>query len=1197
MATNLEKQIWTKLAVAQKNQTSPNLVQEEIEALLNEEIALPVSWPPSENENAVPIKNNITGIFNFQLKQKSYKNLTYAEFRYSIKLFDENSDQFKQIYSNIRTTDLGVLFEEFSFNDFDEAIFNEANNLLQGIINLDQLPKFFVKGQGAQNGYYLRYPDQTDSSGKIYAGPSLIKEIRDTYKEENSLDLELASGPFNGSSENLKLDGNPSNITQQPKYKIPLTALKSIVNAFTGFGIFSGDSDYNSISDMVNEGYKTFLIQSLRDDSPTTIRSNFEGQVKNTASIVAFYVAYDYEYAKRERLLTDYDVNIPPEENIAAAEAAALGDLAASGLVGEGGFQQQQEAVNPEDAQRFYEQCVLLATMNDLKKHFNKTIKEEFLNTDGEDDGKEKMHQPLPYQGRFYMVDAPEGKNQRLLNFISSPRGKKANDFLSITPDIQAFLTPKLRLFKVFNLKDEDVQQVEFIFKNTTSANTKLRRLFQDDSKFFRGNGYGIKNFSFSFNGTTPATAKNDITAELTLFFQDFSDFVTEHETTEGTFKFVDLIFYDKKNKNNPTYGYGSSHPDQYSPSYYRIRADVGWNVPEDNPQFDDACRKRGLEPDNIRDVIEKTNRSYYLNMVEHDLNFKKDGTVEIKAQYRGYVESLLKGTDMDALVDAQILADRASRANTMKTALRDCTPGEVARIKRIYAAQELRTIKETRKRFYERLDELGKIHTYDVKYDGGFRVNGYFERQPEGGVVTGSPQVSRDQFNFYYLGDLLYVMLDTMYENTNVAPSIKNKFIIPSIDFEAFFEKSENFSINIAQIPIADRYFEEWWTENVIKEDRRSFPIMFFLRKLLNDLVAEALIDVCLNRDYERSFNFQTTTLNAAGDPLANSAAAKPANGTSFDPVVQLSSDILPFSIPEGTKIKDIMNYITVYPAYSTTLPIGAGDYTEDLENAVYHFNLGQDRGIVNEVKFSKVDMQYIREARYKREGIDGLLQLGAVYTANLQMFGNTLFYPGMQIFINPFGIGGEEFIPNKSTSIANKLGLGGYHLITKVNSSIASGMFKTTVDAQFIYSGDGDSRKIKQGENEPKDDESVETPPSTEQKCAKLVKAVEDDYQNLVATGQITNQANEAALDANAENLAAVADRISEATNGAVNITFEEAQQETQTETQSSIPAPDITFNTGLSAEDLLSQQQQESQNQSLNFLQSLVDTGEAE
>jgi hypothetical protein len=641
--------------------------------------------------------------------------------------------------------------------------------------------------------------------------------------------------------------------------------------------------------------------------------------------------------------------------------------------------------------------------------------------------------------------------------------------------------------------------------------------LFQDDSKFFRGSGYGIKNFSFSFNGTTPATAKNDITAELTLFFQDFSDFVTEHETTEGTFKFVDLIFYDKKNENNPTYGYGASHPDQYSPSYYRIRADVGWNVPEEDSQFDDACRKRGLDPDNIRDVIENTNRSYYLNMVEHDLNFKKDGTVEIKAQYRGYVESVLKGTDMDALVDGKVLADRVSRANVMKTAIRNCTPGEIARIKRIYAAEELKVIKETRKRFYERLDELGKIYTYDVEYDGGFRTNGYFEKRPKGGVFDRGNigPISKDKFNFYYLGDLLYVMLDTMYSDNNVSPNIKNKFIIPSIDFEAFFDGSENFSINIAQIPIADRYFEEWWTENVIKQDKRSFPIMLFLRKLLNDLVANALIEVCLNRDYERSFNFQTTTLNAGEDKLSDRAAEKPVAGTSYDPVIQLNTDIVPFTVSEGTKIKDIMNYIVVYPAYSTTLPIGDGDYTEDLKNAVYHFNLGQDRGIVNEVKFSKVDMQYIREARYKREGIDGLLQLGAVYTANLQMFGNTLFYPGMQIFINPFGIGGEEFIPNKSTSIANKLGLGGYHLITKVNSSIASGMFKTTVDAQFIYSGDGDSRKIKQGENEPKDDESVTTPPSTDQKCAPLVKAVEDDYRNLVATGQISNTAAAVAED----------------------------------------------------------------------------------
>ena len=58
----------------------------------------------------------------------------------------------------------------------------------------------------------------------------------------------------------------------------------------------------------------------------------------------------------------------------------------------------------------------------------------------------------------------------------------------------------------------------------------------------------------------------------------------------------------------------------------------------------------------------------------------------------------------------------------------------------------------------------------------------------------------------------------------------------------------------------------------------------------------------------------------------------------------------------------------------------------------------------------------------------------IGAQYIVpTFNMFGNTLFYPGMLIYINPFGIGGEEFLPNKQGTIANQLGLGGYHIINK--------------------------------------------------------------------------------------------------------------------------------------------------------------------
>ena len=526
----------------------------------------------------------------------------------------------------------------------------------------------------------------------------------------------------------------------------------------------------------------------------------------------------------------------------------------------------------------------------------------------------------------------------------------------------------------------------------------------------------------------------------------------------------------------------------------------MGWQVPEANEQFDAACNKRGLEADNIRTTIEKTNQSYYLNMVEHDLNFKADGTVEIKAEYRGYIESALKGSDMDALVDDVILTDRKNREDSLKTAIRDCTTSEVARIKRIYSAQEQLLVEELYQRTYARLNTLGKIRIANVSSDGGFKKNGYFKTKPEL-MADEAPDTSptENEIPYFFLGDLLYVMLDIIYSPNNPEPIKNMKLVLPSIDFTGFFENEGPFSINMAQIPIAQAYFTEWFTKQIIDKQVRSKPIMYFLRELLNELISNALIDVCLNRNYKKSMNFQTTTINSSGKGLTG----KP---TDQAPIITLGGDMIPFSVEESADINDITSYVMVYPSYSTTRPMGSGDYNEDILNGLYHFHLGQDRGIIHEVKFSKVDMQYIREARYLRNGIDGLLQLGAVYRVTLSMFGNTMFYPGMQIYINPFGLGGEQFLPNKENTIANKLGLGGYHIIEKVNSSITSGLFKTTIEAMFVYSGDGDTTFDLQGRNDEDKETTVEEMSVREAKCLELVGAVEDQYKYILA-GQEDN------------------------------------------------------------------------------------------
>jgi hypothetical protein len=223
---------------------------------------------------------------------------------------------------------------------------------------------------------------------------------------------------------------------------------------------------------------------------------------------------------------------------------------------------------------------------------------------------------------------------------------------------------------------------------------------------------------------------------------------------------------------------------------------------------------------------------------------------------------------------------------------------------------------------------------------------------------------------------------------------------------------------------------------------------------------------------------------------------------------------DILPFSVENETgepaDIADLVSYVIIMPIYNTITNKGLGNYFDDIKRGVYHFEIGTDRGILNECKFSKIDMEYIREARFEQSrGVDDLLQLAAVYKASLKLFGNTLFYPGMTLFINPFGIGGNEFIPSNPNSIANKLGLGGYHLVTRVNSIITNGKFSSDVEAMFVYPGDGVTRALVQGNNQSKDnaEQNIERPPPEPDPnfCDTLLREESDYLKELARETEI--------------------------------------------------------------------------------------------
>ena len=127
----------------------------------------------------------------------------------------------------------------------------------------------------------------------------------------------------------------------------------------------------------------------------------------------------------------------------------------------------------------------------------------------------------------------------------------------------------------------------------------------------------------------------------------------------------------------------------------------------------------------------------------------------------------------------------------------------------------------------------------------------------------------------------------------------------------------------------------------------------------------------------------------------------------------------------------------------------------TADHAAGIYHLQVGSAKGIVKNISFAKTDQAYLREQRMTTTD-DNFGILSNVFDVSIDLYGNTLFYPGQRVFISL----GERFSSLGkpwSESFANIMGLGGYHIITSVSNTISEGKFETKIEARFETSGDG--------------------------------------------------------------------------------------------------------------------------------------------
>ena len=169
------------------------------------------------------------------------------------------------------------------------------------------------------------------------------------------------------------------------------------------------------------------------------------------------------------------------------------------------------------------------------------------------------------------------------------PDGNGLQEFLDISPAQIGLLQPKVRLFKIsYAHEGDEGTEVELKFADYTSA-SRIEAITAHSSG--RGGGAGLKEFTWDYDGTNPAEATKSIAVDLKMHFQTVLDLtgmrddvvmmddMTDVRLAEpGNPSFLDLVLLPpgRAAAISPASGGGG-----YVPQFYKIKAVVGWAIPE----------------------------------------------------------------------------------------------------------------------------------------------------------------------------------------------------------------------------------------------------------------------------------------------------------------------------------------------------------------------------------------------------------------------------------------------------------------------------------------------------------------------------------------------------------------------------------------------------------------------------------------
>ena len=753
-----------------------------------------------------------------------------------------------------------------------------------------------------------------------------------------------------------------------------------------------------------------------------------------------------------------------------------------------------------------------------------------------------KLHQSAPYNNLIRLSTA-NNPGTAISRIQHGNRTALIRELMQLCPEAYALLSPHIKIYRVDYDKEDPtrpVSQQELHIPNYLDP-TDIGNILEQQGGRYKG--YGIKSFTWSLDGVQPAEVDNNISAEMTFYFQTVQDlFQGQRAAGQAQASPLDLIISSRASelvRENQTEEDiqtepGSTCPsralsnEQYDGVNFRIKAVIGWSAPPNFasafPSFHDSVEgSTKTKGQLLRDAIEDTQMALFLQQTRHLVNFQEDGTIELQISYQAALSGILKGPKMDILsVGSEFfeneIKDYQQKIEAEKAKGNSRNPEEIERlldeIGELTTQNRMFQYKKFLKKLYkkdmiwnmavnpaellippwkdltprQRAARAKRRMSTDGLGEDGIGARGFSVGTPAnpGSFDTSLLQLTeeaakdptqaaekleqhskdvKNRYNniplsedvvmipYFYLGDLLDSILESLpgYKknwnfrlilsevemlNPLLAFQIKNLTEVlcsPVIDDALFINALRQIDplrfaginkiqdiINIGDIPISVDAFTVWFKDNVIKKDRDSYYLLFFIKDVCSQLISNALRGDCFGKTVKFDIRFDTNQVN-----LHKSSRLTPGGFSTVSDIAGLKGRVRPRTHPKKV--------IPTFILYSTdSKPKNRkGRFLPDLEDGIYHHYVGSACSMVKSINFQREDQPYLREAKIQKVGALGTEQLRELYSVNIELIGNTLYKNGQYIYVDPTFVAGDP-------ALGRLLGISGYYLVTSVSHTI---------------------------------------------------------------------------------------------------------------------------------------------------------------